>query len=62
MSAQASRIGPLRQQQADLQRWLDNWPSDWSRRHALRKKTNCNLETITRILRELAGHLIAGTY
>ena len=62
MSTQAARIEFLRKQQADLQRWIDNWPPEWARRHALRKTTRRNLETITRILRELGSYLIAGTY
>lgn len=62
MSAQAARIEFLRRQEADLQRWLDQWPSRWSKRHALKKKTRQNLETVSRILRELAAHLIAGSY
>lgn len=62
MSPRAERIEFLRRQQADLQRWLDNWPDAWKRRHALRKKTRQNLETVSNILSQLGSHLIAGGY
>ena len=62
MSEQASRIEFLRQQQSDLSVWLASWPAEWSRRHAYKKKTRLNLETINRILREHAVNLIAGAY
>lgn len=60
MSDQAARIDFLRRQHADLLRWLDNWPPQWARRHALKKKTRRNAEAVEAILRELAGILIAG--
>lgn len=59
MSPHAQRIEFLRQQQADLQQWVDNWPFA-PRFHARKKKTLQNLEAVTRILRDLGALLIAG--
>ncbi len=58
MSSATERIQFLRQQQADLQHWLNNWPLP-ARYHARKKKTRQNLERVTMILRDLAVILIS---
>lgn len=60
MSAQAQRIAHLRQQLADLNHWLDNWPERRRSRHVLRRKTATNRDRVEAILRDLGGLLIAG--
>ena len=60
VSPHAARIAFLREQAATLQDWLTHWPESWAKRYAAKKKTRTNLETVERILRELAGRLIAG--
>lgn len=60
MSPRAERIAFLRQQLADLQGWLDNWPEAWKSRHARRNKLRRNRDIVEDILRCLGAALIEG--
>lgn len=60
MSPRAERIAFLRQQLAELQAWLDNWPEAWKHRHARRNHVRRSRDIVEDILRHLGAALIEG--